>query len=567
MNASSTVVIRAFSALMFLSIPFVHGWVTRDFRSAVINHNRVYRVNNLFPPAMHSSRTTTQNRRLFATFVKDEEEEIIEYLDDDDDDDEDDDDAGYDYREAAEQQAEWMEELAILSQTTSKDPTAVTRAQEIFDDMFQAYVETDDATFFPTVAVYNLLLEIHAYSPFSNGGDEAERVLRRMEDTSNDFVARPDEESYLRVMDAWAMRRLPAKAKEVLEQQEQREGSPPVSTNAYNKLIKAYGMVGDFDEAESVFQTLRSEGTANHKSWVQLMKARAAAGNDEDEDTEDIIRMYLQEMEDDGLEPETDAYNVLIRCIGKTSPQRAEAMLFELLERFRGGDEGDAIKPNAGTFRAVLLAHRGKGRGKVNKQMAAKAEQLLQIFDGLSSSSTTATTKPATPTADETNLVETALGMIARSRDSRKAVRADRILRKRIRPTPRMVRSVLEASASTTTGNAEDKLAAFKIALNVFKELRESGDDEVNTSTNTGLFLRACHRLLPAGPKRDGVAGTVFRECREKGFVDGFVLSELEEAASEDLQLELLGGFLVDGVSIPDRWSRNVDAGDDAELP
>eukprot|EP00535_Pseudo-nitzschia_heimii_P008634 CAMPEP_0197178376 /NCGR_PEP_ID=MMETSP1423-20130617/3671_1 /TAXON_ID=476441 /ORGANISM="Pseudo-nitzschia heimii, Strain UNC1101" /LENGTH=554 /DNA_ID=CAMNT_0042628101 /DNA_START=85 /DNA_END=1746 /DNA_ORIENTATION=- len=548
----------ASTALILISIPFVHGWVTRNFHVTISNDNRVHNSKGVCPSSLFSPTITTKqpNRRLFAATVEDEEEEIIEYLDDDDEDD----DAGYDYKKAAEQQAEWMRELAILSKTTSRDPTAVATAQEVFDEMFQAYVETDDSTFFPTVDVYNLLLETHAHSPFPTGGEEAEKILRRMEDTSNDFVARPNEKSYLYVMDAWAMRRQPSKAMEVLEQQKQREGSPPVTTNAYNKLIKSYGMVEEFDEAESVFRSLQTEGRANHKSWVQLMKARLAAGpsgDDDEDDTEDTIRSYFQQMEDDGVQPETDAYNLLIRCVGSTSPQKAEAMLFELLERFRG--ENDAtVKPNAGTFRSVLLAHRNKGRGKVGKQMAAKAEQLLQIFDGLSSTTTTTTTSAA-PTADETKLVETALGMISRSRDSRKAVRADRILRKRMASaagaTPRMVRSVLEACASTNAGNAEEKLAAFQIALTIFKEMRASGPS--SDGATTGLFLRACHRLLPAGRKRDEVAGTVFRECSELGLVDDFVLSELEQAASEDLQLELLGGFGVDGVAIPERWSRN----------
>lgn len=242
----------------------------------------------------------------------------------------------------------------------------------------------------------------------------------------------------------------------------------------------------------------------------------------------------------------------------RAGPQKAEAMLFELIERFRSNGE-DHVKPNAGTFRAVLLAYKNTIRGKAGKQIAAKAEQLLQIREGLKAASAAASSA-----VDEIALAEIAMGMISRSKDPRKTVRVHRILSKHLSAgglaTQRMHKLVLEAAASTTSGNAEEKLEAFRIALDVYKEFREDGDGGGSAMNGSvvGLFLRACHRLLSNGQKRNDVVRAVFGEARDRGLVSGFVLGELDTAASEDLQLELLGGFVVDGVNIPEAWKRNV---------
>ena len=72
------------------------------------------------------------------------------------------------------------------------------------------------------------------------------------------------------------------------------------------------------------------------------------------------------------------------------------------------------------------------------------------------------------------------------------------------------------------------------------------------------MFLKACANLMPASPKRDSVVGSVFRNCCDEGLVNDFVLKELDRAGSKALQLELLGGLLVDDVKLPNEWSRNV---------
>ena len=168
----------------------------------------------------------------------------------------------------------WIRQLKQISRTSSSDPAAIQKAQTIFDTMFETYVETEDSTFWPTTQIYNLLLETYAYSKDKNGANEAQTVLDRMEDPSNEFIARPNEETYLNVMDAYAMRYDIEGAIKVLEQQQKRyeetndEAVKP-SVDGQNKLIKAYGIMGDLEQAESIFRSLLVDDVDEDSSTYQ----------------------------------------------------------------------------------------------------------------------------------------------------------------------------------------------------------------------------------------------------------------------------------------------------------
>jgi len=478
-----------------------------------------------------------------------------QYLLEDDDDDEE-----YDFDALLAKKEEWMQELQRLAKTSSKDPTAVTQAQSVFDEMFEAYVITEESTMWPTVDVYNLVIETHAYSKDEHGADEAERILGRMEDKTVEFIARPNLETYQTVMDAWAMRKNPEKAQKVLERFEKRcgEAEGTAIVPLYNKLIKAYGMTGDAQAAESIFRGLLEEEEeykkANNKSWVQTMKAYASLP-DGTEKVQSLFREMLRayRMGEEDYVPKTDAFNTLIRALGKTKggAEETEAMLFEMIEKFRGGDEDS--RPNAETFRLVI-ATQSRGRNA----SGAKIEQLLQIQEGLYD-----TTKAEDLKLDAW-LGNVALQAIARSRDKKKAIRAKRVIErmknaddKLNEPSVRSYYTLLSACAYTE-GTPEDNFEAFQIAVDALKELRESLDKEPDSGC-FGMFLKACANLMPENRKRDGVAENVFRKCCAEGLVNDFVLAEFERASSDALQLEVLGGFLDDNVRLPSEWSRNVE--------
>mmetsp|Transcript_31668 Transcript_31668/g.35462 ORF Transcript_31668/g.35462 Transcript_31668/m.35462 type:complete len:597 (-) Transcript_31668:114-1904(-) len=592
-NSASSLMCAFF---LLLVIPAVNGWVLSlsTFKDTKHNRNGCKSIfsRNIFSYSYSCDRDLSS--ALFVTSIKEEKEEeqnVIEYLDLDVDDDNDDDDAnedtGVDYspEEALAKQTEWMKQLRQLTRTTSKNTSAVALAEGIFDDMFRTYAETDDITFWPTVEVYNLLLEIHAYSRSSNGGDEAERILNRMEDTSNILIARPNEQSYLCVMDGWVTRREPEKVKSILDKQteysmknnnddddddndsDNKNLSLRPTVNAYNKLIKAYGIAGDFVRAEDVFRLLldgESDSTiprANHKSWVQIMKSYAFSHV---EDSNEIVQSLFEEMssayragEEEYL-PQTDAYNVLIRTIGKKQdgPQKAEAMLFEMIERFRNGEE--EVRPNSETFRSVLAAYKYTGRGRkfTAASVAAKVEQILQIREGLLLSYNNVESDDSSE-SDE-RIFRTAMWIVGRSRDTKKAKRAKRIFQKYSGTfLSNRLHYYLLMSCANQDGNSEVKFEAFQTALGVMKELRSLSELEIDSSI-TGMFIKACNNLMPDGPKRDDIVKHTFQDCCRRGYANEFVLNEFGKVASEPLQLEILGGYSVDGVRIPKSWCDNI---------
>ena len=485
------------------------------------------------------------------------EEFLLEELDDDDDDDD------TEYEVDLGKKGEWMEELRYLARTTSSNPKAVQKGQDVFDKMFEAYVMSEETSMWPGVDVYNLLLEIHAYSRDPEGGTYAEQLLSRMEDPSVEFIARPNLETYMTVMDAWAMRRNPVKAEETLALALKRYESTndeQIKPNAdiYNKLIKAFGMKGDVEKAEEIFVSLieKDEGDplrANYKSWVQIMKAFASQKGGADK-VQALFREMTQgyRMGQEDYKPKTDAYNTVIRALGQTSggAEEAEDILFDLVSRFRSGEKG--VRPDADTFRNVLSAQRRKKNAS-----AAKVEQLLQIQEGLY-----ATTKEDDLKLDG-RTCNVALYIISRSRDSKKAVRARRILDKMMelkdrkdQVNARAYFNLLSACAFTI-GSPGENLEAFQIAVDSLKELRESRHLKPDSSCY-GMFLKTCANLMPESRKRDAVVENIFRKCCADGLVDKVVLSEFERASSAALQLEIIGGFLDDDVRIPEDWSKNV---------
>lgn len=490
----------------------------------------------------------------------DSDEEIVDNFEDDDElllDEEE------EYEIDLEKKAEWMDELRRLARVTSQDPTAVDQAQEVFDDMFEAYVMTEETIMWPAIEVYNLLLETHAYSRSPEGGTYAEKLLSKMEDPTVEFIARPNLETYLNVMDAWAMRKNPAKVEEVLKRLEKRyvdtgEAGVAPTADAYNKLIKAYGMAGNAEKAEEIFVSLldKSEGDplkANYKSWVQIMKAFASR----QDGTEKVQALYREmvkayRMGDDDCKPRTDVYNTLVRALGQKrgGAEEAEEVLFDLVSRYRDGEED--VRPNGETFRNVLTAQRRR-----KNVSGAKVEQLLQIQEGLFK-----TTEQEDLKLDG-RLYNVALYVISRCRDSKKAVRARRIIDK-MRGLDNEIHHInvrtyfnLLSACAYTDGTAEDNHQAFQTAVDALKELREDLKQEPDSSC-FGMFLKACANLMPESRKRDAVVENVFRKCCSDGLVDEFVISEFERASSEELQLEILGGFLEDDIRLPKEWSKNI---------
>lgn len=540
---------------------------------------------------------------------------IVEVFEDDDGDGDDDDGGAYDLTDpaqAAARQRAWVERIRDLARTSYSDESAVGRAEAVvMGKMAEAYRRTGDDTFRPTVEEYNLLLEAHAYSRSERGAIEAEALLARMEGRPADGGTPPREEdeaaaaagaaaptppppdalSYLNVMQAWAMRKEPEKVQAVLDRQAKRyaeTGDEAVrpTVEGENKLIKAYGMAGDVETAEAIFRSMLVEkgenvgpedgGTyrfkADHKSWVQIMNcyvamAGKAPGPDHHRRGIEKVQSLFAEMTraykmgEKDYEPRTEAFNALIKAVGskdgKVGAQEAEAILFEMIDRFRNNGE-EKVKPNAATFRSVMAAYREREECH-GFSVGSKVEQLLQIQEGFF-----LTDADCDKVFDE-RIYYSAISIIGRSKDKKRVVRIKRIVDKFKQNIANGGKARLSATlyilqlraCAYSTGTTQQNLEAFQIAVSALKELQQLPGTDVGPNS-MGMFLKACHRLMPPSDKRDEVAKRVFKECCKKGIVNNFVLSEFGHAASEGLQLEVLGSIVEDGARIPRDWTRNV---------
>lgn len=518
-----------------------------------------------------------------------------EVLDKDDDeiDDDDYDEITYSQEELLAKKEQWMKDLARLSRSSARDDSAIDKALSIFDEMFELYVRTEESTVWPNTEVYNLLIETHAYSKAYDSAERAEALLDRMEDPENDFVARPNFATYVNVLDAWAMKENPAKARNVIDRLEMKyketknEELRP-SVEIYNKMIKAYGIVNSFEQAEEIFRTLldMEDGSplkANYKSWIQIMKAYAAepVGRKKTQALfKEMVSAYRAGEEE--YKPKAEAFNCLLRAIAHkpTGAEETETLLFKMIEKFRTGDEN--ARPNSESFRLVIQAQL-----KRKNSIGAKIEQLLEIQEGLYENYPVAELLPDRYTFSK------ALSVISRCKDIKKAKRAQRIFEMMKShtedgqgPLVRDYQSVISACAYTND-TPEGNMEAFQIAVDTFNELRNEAKklkqkkleaNENDTTTNAAaastatattlsltsgcyaMFLKSCANLMPSNnnPKRDMVVDSVFQQCCSEGLVNDFVLNQFERAASESLQLERLGGFLDDDVRLPLEWSMNV---------
>jgi hypothetical protein len=108
-----------------------------------------------------------------------------------------------------------------------------------------------------------------------------------------------------------------------------------------------------------------------------------------------------------------------------------------------------------------------------------------------------------------------------------------------IKPTTFTYNAVLNACAESLLMPVEDapRLEAFKIALGVFNEMRQEREEPDHVTY--GNMLK-CAGLLPDGEKRDAVISSTFSLCCENGFVNSYVIRDLQFVASEKLWRSLV---------------------------
>lgn len=456
---------------------------------------------------------------------------------------------------------EYRQEFEQLAKRTSRDPSAVDDASDLFDNMYQAYLTLEDASLWPNTDIYNLLLETHAYSRDEQGAEVAEQILNRMI-AGNHGAAKPNVDSFAVVMEAWIRRRRVDKVEQLYQSLDEDLRS---EIALYNKLVKAYGYVGNAEKAEALLEGLLAHDDQdplqpNYKTWVHVLRAYAGAqyAGPGLEKIQSMLRRMARGYRDghDDWKPGTAAHNALLRAMSHVSgsAREAESMLFEMIGLARDGEED--MQPDAETFYNVMLAY----REETDASVPFKLQRLIELQDALHKETGAADLAPSFRT------FKTAMSLMCKTRDTKKALRCQKLMN-RIResynsgddffaPDLPVYKHLLKSCAYTVVSEPKDKLAVFQIAVDAFKEAKASG--LALDGTVFSLFLRACAQLMPANRKRDAVVENVFTACCNAGCLNDYVLRAFKSAGSDELQLRLVGGFLEDGVRPPDEWRRNA---------
>jgi hypothetical protein len=128
---------------------------------------------------------------------------------------------------------------------------------------------------------------------------------------------------------------------------------------------------------------------------------------------------------------------------------------------------------------------------------------------------------------------------------------------KAIKPTVFTYNAILNACAESPSCDNSDPIEAFKLAVKIFNELRNSRGEPDHVSF--GNMLR-CANLLPEGGQKDAFISTTFQLCCDGGLVNSYVLRDLQFSSSEDLWRSLLQRpeGEADIERLPPQWSRTL---------
>ena len=225
---------------------------------------------------------------------------------------------------------------------------------------------------------------------------------------------------------------------------------------------------------------------------------------------------YLLDMVDRKMQLDSFCFDKIIEADTRRLPEDPNAMkriqqVFEVLEKCRKSDE---VKPNERVYTSFI---RALTRAK-EKNLAKKSYAILQRMNTL---------------YEEGN--------------------------RGIKPTVFTYNAVLNACAETLSTEDPKPMEAFKIALQIFNDLRSQREGLDHVSF--GNMLK-CANLLPEGPQKDKFIATTFKLCCDRGLVNTFVVRDLQGSATEDMWRELLGcpQGEVDVDRLPREWSATVSA-------
>jgi hypothetical protein len=89
-------------------------------------------------------------------------------------------------------------------------------------------------------------------------------------------------------------------------------------------------------------------------------------------------------------------------------------------------------------------------------------------------------------------------------------------------------------ACANTSGEYEEKMEAFRIAIDAFKKILHDSSLKPNSFT-FAFFLKSCANLLPPSKRREEVAMHTIQRCIRDGQVTDEVLFRFKQICSEEI--------------------------------
>jgi pentatricopeptide repeat protein len=387
----------------------------------------------------------------------------------------------------------------------TNDWDGVSASERMLNRLLEQFLEEGDESLEPNVASWTIVISAWtrlARKNFNKCAEKADRLLRRMEELYQEgrTSVAPDVITYITVMNAHAAdSKSPGnarKAQDILDEMNERyldgEDDMKVSTKSIKVVIDAWIKTNDpnaMDQAEAVLEMYEDMDEFQEPAddeIVQDIYRSMLFGFTKHKDPH-RAEEYLSEMVSLGLKPDCFCYDRVIEAYtqlnGPDSFERTCAV-FELMEQCR--KDGD-VMPNERVYTSFI---RALTKAKV-KGLARKATTVLKKMNELHQQGN-----------------------------------------RSIKPTTFTYNAVLNACADSINDDDSDNMEAFKVAIGIFNDLRNDGNDGPDHVT-FGNMLR-CAALLPEGEQRDTVITSTFQLCCKTGFVNSYVIRDLQYACSNE---------------------------------
>ena len=261
--------------------------------------------------------------------------------------------------------------------------------------------------------------------------------------------------------------------------------------------------------------------------------------------------------------PNVKDYNAVIDAWSKSGLEEAGHKAERILDRMQElyDQTGDVqLKPNVRSYNSVINAW-AKSRAKDSAEMA---ELLLLKLEKLYQAERNIDLQP------DIHSFSTVVNAWARSIAYGKADRAQKIYRymmelyragnTQVQPNIVIYNSIMNACAYTAGSDILEQTRAIEIASETFREIERSPFCKPDQVTY-GSFLKVCATQMPEGDAKEKAIDAVFRKCCREGQVSELVLRQLQNTATPEQCLKLLGKHGLDIISVdvlPKEWRRNV---------